>query len=83
MREGTNKEQERFGMWILTWVRDGWTEDDASLVCSIPSERRCLEGFCSADVIPSSHRPRSLADDEALSPQLEFASSELFPELLQ
>lgn len=61
----------------------GWMEDNASLLCSIPSEQQCLEDFCSAHVILSSHRPRLLADDEALSPQLQFAPSELVPELLQ
>lgn len=55
----------------------GWMEDSASLVCSIPSEKQCLEGFCSADAILSSHGPRLVADYEALSPQLQCAPSEL------
>lgn len=71
------------GLWDMDpGVGQGWMEDNASLVCSTPSERQCLEGFCSADAIPPSHQPHSLADCKALSPQLDFAPSEFVPELL-
>lgn len=52
MREGTNKEQEDFRD-VDPGVGQGWLEANASLVSFLPSEQRCLEGFCSANVIPS------------------------------